>query len=699
METLATPDNDAAESGIYEALRQNLPLIDALLNTPTDIILLVDAQRRVLFANQTFYQRSGKRPEEVCGRTMFDILPPGLAEKRDAALRQVLETGATIRFEDQGVDGWLDSTVFPIRDQNGQIVCAIAYAHDITDRKRLENDLRKSHATIDALLDTPTDIIILLDRQGEVLTANKTFYQRFDLPEKTPGVNLKDILPPKLAQERIAILQHVFESGEIVRYEDAGATGWFDNSVFPILDSQDKVAYVAVVARDITEHKRIQQELVQAHANLEQRVIERTAELRAINRQLSNEIALRKQAEDLWRRHALHSEALARVASKANAHLELNTILETICAEIIRALSYPISSIILYDEKDDCLHLAAYASTIAVDASKIPPTPREYYEAYLSQAGPLIVIPDASTIPLFSAVTNATVPNIRTVVSLPLYDEEGLFGALNLASVDEIRLPGDDELNLLHTIADQAALSIINARLFKRVSDSQARLKALTERLVEVQENEKRRLARELHDEIGQLLTSLSLNLEIAYRAVQANHSKTEVQSHLERIREQTKQLLEQVRDLSLNLLPSVLDDLGLLPALMDHCQRFTAQTGIQVNLTHRGLEQRVSENLEIVAYRIIQEALDNVARYASVKKVDVRLWATPAVLGLQVEDQGTGFDLTQIEKDHWPGGIAWMRERAANFGGYLEIEAAPGKGTCLTVEFPLDHHLPGETP
>jgi signal transduction histidine kinase len=274
---------------------------------------------------------------------------------------------------------------------------------------------------------------------------------------------------------------------------------------------------------------------------------------------------------------------------------------------------------------------------------------------------------------------------------MPFYHMGEIMGSLNLASVGEIRLPNDEELDLLRAISDQAALSIANASLFKHVSDSQARLKILTERLVDVQEEEKRRLARELHDEIGQMLTSLSLNLEIVSRSVQAGEEKGGIQFELEVTRQQVKQLLEEVRDLSLNLLPAMLDDLGLLPTLLDYCQRYTSQTGILVNLSHRGLDERVPPQVEIAAYRIVQEALTNVARHAAVDQVDVRLWATSKQLGVQIEDKGVGFVLQEIESAYNSHGIAGMRERAVNCSGSLEIETSPGMGVCLTAEFPLN--------
>jgi signal transduction histidine kinase len=149
-------------------------------------------------------------------------------------------------------------------------------------------------------------------------------------------------------------------------------------------------------------------------------------------------------------------------------------------------------------------------------------------------------------------------------------------------------------------------------------------------------------------------------------------------------------QLLKQVRDLSLDLRPALLDDLGLLPALISLFERYTAQANIQVEFKHSGLERRFAPEIESAAFRIIQEALTNVARYAQVENVAVRLWANEEILGVQVQDQGVGFDPEAIDLARPTSGLSGMRERANLCGGQVEIESEPGGGTCLTAEFPL---------
>jgi len=135
-----------------------------------------------------------------------------------------------------------------------------------------------------------------------------------------------------------------------------------------------------------------------------------------------------------------------------------------------------------------------------------------------------------------------------------------------------------------------------------------------------------------------------------------------------------------------------MLDDLGLLPALLWHCGRYTDQTGIHVDFRHTNLEgRRFRPEVETAAYRIVQEALTNVARHAEVNEAQVRLWSEQDVLNVQVVDQGVGFDPGDPLIADVSSGIVGMHERAVLTGGELTVESAPGAGTRLTAELPLD--------
>ena len=152
-------------------------------------------------------------------------------------------------------------------------------------------------------------------------------------------------------------------------------------------------------------------------------------------------------------------------------------------------------------------------------------------------------------------------------------------------------------------------------------------------------------------------------------------------------------ELLERVRQLSLDLRPAMLDDLGLLPAFLWLFERFTARANVGVAFKHNGVEhRRFSSAVETAAYRIVQEALTNVARHAGASNVTVRLWATQDTLGVQVKDDGVGFSAERVLIPGTSSGLSNMRERADLLDGKLEIESSTGAGTRVTAVLPLDH-------
>jgi signal transduction histidine kinase len=220
-----------------------------------------------------------------------------------------------------------------------------------------------------------------------------------------------------------------------------------------------------------------------------------------------------------------------------------------------------------------------------------------------------------------------------------------------------------------------------------------ARLEDLSRRLVQIQEMERRRIAQELHDETGQILTGLKLTLDVASKQVGEN----EARSTLFQAAAMLETLHRHVRTLSLNLRPSALDDLGLLPAVLSLCDQYTAQTSVRVKISHSGIMgRRFAPEIETTAYRIIQEGLTNVARHAKVPEATIRLWTDEAVLGIQVEDCGQGFVLEAVKKADRSSGLSGMRERVSLVGGEFVVESTPGVGTRLTGELPLGEFRTG---
>jgi len=184
---------------------------------------------------------------------------------------------------------------------------------------------------------------------------------------------------------------------------------------------------------------------------------------------------------------------------------------------------------------------------------------------------------------------------------------------------------------------------------------------------------------------VGQILTGLNLFLEMSARL-----PADELGPKLLQARTMVEDLIDKVDDLSFNLRPAILDDLGLLPAALWLTEQYTAQTGIDVHLEHSSLEQRFTPDIETAAYRIIQEALTNVARYANVNDVAVRLWVDQNILYTKIEDQGVGFDVQTKMVSAKTNGLSGMHERVVLSGGNLAVESTPGAGTRLLAEWPL---------
>lgn len=221
----------------------------------------------------------------------------------------------------------------------------------------------------------------------------------------------------------------------------------------------------------------------------------------------------------------------------------------------------------------------------------------------------------------------------------------------------------------------QAALERVNREL----ELSHERLRALSRRLLEIQEEERGRLARDLHDDIGQALTALKIQVESLRLGAQPGRIDDCVET--------IQSTLERVRQLSLSLRPPQLDDLGLAAALRSHLDRQARVAGLLPHFDAAEAPHDISPETETACFRVAQEAITNVLRHAHARNLWVRLFDSGGRLALSVRDDGLGFDVQTVRGL----GLAGMEERTALAGGSLELRAAPGKGTVVLATFPLE--------
>jgi signal transduction histidine kinase len=304
---------------------------------------------------------------------------------------------------------------------------------------------------------------------------------------------------------------------------------------------------------------------------------------------------------------------------------------------------------------------------------------------------PLVVTPLPPECPL-RAAREADGLGVVGHIAVPLLAKERTVGLLNLVSqeADCDRLETQD-LDLLAAIGQQLGVAVENARLWEELRRKEALRGHLLRSIITAQEQERQRIARELHDEAGQALTSLLIGL----RAIGKSASLKEVHALAADLRKVVAQTLDGVHDLALELRPSALDDLGLVPALARYVQSCPARFGFQVDFVTAAIDaQRLPREVETTLYRIIQEALTNVARHAGASHVSVLLERRREAVVLVVEDDGQGFDVAQVMASPHRReqlGLYGMEERASLVDGQVTVESRPDVGTTITVEIPLE--------
>ncbi|MBI4907937.1 MAG: sensor histidine kinase [Acidobacteria bacterium] len=218
---------------------------------------------------------------------------------------------------------------------------------------------------------------------------------------------------------------------------------------------------------------------------------------------------------------------------------------------------------------------------------------------------------------------------------------------------------------------------------FEEIVNTKQELERLSLRLLEVQEQERASLARELHDEVGQTLTALRMEISQAL----PNVIRPETRERLERAKALAEQTVQEVRDISLMLRPSLLDDLGLVPALQWQLESFSARSGIPVAFTGDGVSEDLPDRVRTCLYRIVQEAVHNCEKHAKATRLDVRLHQSGGTLELEVKDNGVGFPSSSAGRG---SGILGMRERVSQLDGSLSIESQRFKGATIRIRIPV---------
>lgn len=383
------------------------------------------------------------------------------------------------------------------------------------------------------------------------------------------------------------------------------------------------------------------------------------------------------------------AETIQQVVQVVGASLELDVILKTLLEQLQKVLDYDTASVLISNDQDQWEMAVSRGyddeALVIQEAKKL--TLESPILRQMTEDLEPVIIPDVREHEGWIWVPGAE--HVRSFMGVPFVARGRMVGALMIDSV-EVASYGRSELETAQVLGQHVAQAIDNAILFEQVRDNQRRLESLSRQLVEAQENERRALARELHDQVGQSLTAVKLNLQTLQRVAEDAGMANELSSSVEI----ADRALQRIRNLSLNLRPTVLDDFGLEAALEWYLGRQAIWFDLDISLTCDLPEERLSPEIETTSFRITQSALTNAARHADADHVQVNVEVEGGkTLVLSVEDDGVGFDVQAALQRASQGGslgLLSMQDRAEQLGGRLIIRSKPGEGTEVQARLPL---------
>jgi signal transduction histidine kinase len=397
-----------------------------------------------------------------------------------------------------------------------------------------------------------------------------------------------------------------------------------------------------------------------------------------------------EQAQDVMLRRQRELTALNAVAGAVNAPAPLGETLERALGAMLDALHFPAGWIFLFEPAGPRIQLSC---SIGLPAELVC---REMEARHLG-CPCAAAIRDQCVVVLKPLPPGCTLHAgrlagdmaIASHVTIPIRARAHVMGLLGIASADS-RSFGRDDVKLLEAIGQQLGVAIENARLWDDLREKERVRGQLLEKIIGAQEDERKRIARELHDDTGQAITSLMVGLRAA-----SDSCEPAARTQFAALREIAAQTLESVKRMARELRPALLDDLGLAAALERYVSGYRANTGLNTDLQVTGFGQagRLPAEVELTTYRIIQEALTNVVKHAQAHSVSIVVERKPRSLVAIVEDDGRGFDVRSIlaaTQEEGRLGLYGMRERAELIGGRLQLESTPGSGSSVFVEVPL---------
>jgi PAS domain S-box-containing protein len=619
----------------------------------------------------------------------------------------------------------------------------VSVIRDIDKFKRAEAALQDSKETMQALIDASTEREVLLDKKGFILALNETATHWIDAPDKNViGCNLFDFFPDDIAKKRKAYFEEVIESRGPVHFKDRCADRFLSHTLFPVFDSKGSVAKIASFSLDLTRQQQTERALAESEEKYRQlfengldTIIVFDAETRRFESvnpaslelfgytyeefmklNVEDMSAERQKTRQRIRKTILQESSTVRVPLRYYRKKDGTTFPgELLAAKFhsggrlkiigsIRDITERQKQTEMLRKRENELSGRVKELNCLYGISKLNEQPDLTLDAIFQGTVDLVAgalqFPEIAVARIrFENQDYKTANFIETPWRLihEIATDRQPKGTLEIGYLEERpetdRGPFfEDEFRLLKAVSEGVGKIIQRKRTQWQLKRSKEKLRFLASRLLAAQERERKRISMELHDDLGQRLTVLKLQIRSIVDRLGSDREK--LASECEKVLQHVTETIEQVRRISHDLSPSIIHDLGLSAALGYLFEDFAAHSGVKIFGRIPNIDAHFSQETAVIIYRIFQETITNVDRHSKAEKVSIDIQTREYNVLFVLEDNGSGFCMDKVAASVGPGqkglGLAAMDERIRMIDGQLEISSRENNGTRIAFTVPI---------